>query len=210
MPKLILASRSPRRRSLLHSLGVEFEVQIANVDETPLPGESPTAMVERLSRLKAAAVAAVSPGSVVVAADTVVVLDDKILGKPIDVDEARTMLMALRGRMHQVHTAVTVRRDDRSITEISTSHVTMRAYSPGQLEAYLATGDPLDKAGAYAIQHPAFAPVKRWEGCYTSIMGLPLGLTERLLNAVGLITLGHAVLACRLLTGERCCLDARR
>jgi septum formation protein len=194
----------------LHSLGVEFEVQTADVDETPLADECPGSTVERLSRLKAATVAVAHPGSVVLAADTVVVLDDKILGKPSDTGEARTMLVALRGRTHLVHTAVTVGCDGRFLTETSTSRVTMRAYSPQQLDVYLATGDPLDKAGAYAIQHPEFAPVKRWEGCYTSIMGLPLGLTERLLNAAGLTTSRHAALVCRALIGDGCCLDAHR
>ena len=203
---LILASQSPRRRALLASLGVLFTVVVADADETPLPGESPDALVERLSRLKAAAIAKERPDCTILAADTVVALDGSLLGKPVDAAEACAMLRVLRGRAHQVHTAVTVVSSGYRATELSTSHVTMHAYGEEQIVAYVATGDPLDKAGAYAIQHPGFAPVRRWEGCYSAIMGLPLGVTARLLRAAGVRVPEDAAQACRRLSVV-CCLD---
>lgn len=202
---LILASGSPRRRALLAALGLTFAVDSADVDETPLPGESPGALVCRLCRAKAEAVALRHPGAVVLAADTVVALQGTLLGKPADSEEAAAILRALRNRTHQVHTAVCVARDGELTARLCVCDVTMRAYSDAEIAAYVATGDPLDKAGAYAIQHPAFSPVARWEGCYAGIMGLPLRLAADLLRAAGVAVPADVAAACEALSGQRCC-----
>jgi septum formation protein len=202
---LILASGSPRRQALLAALGVEFAVDTADVDETPAAGEAPDALVCRLCRAKARAVAARRPGATVLAADTVVALEGTLLGKPADAAEALAMLRVLRGRTHQVYTAVCVAAGDALSTRLSVSHVTMRAYAEEELGAYVKSGDPLDKAGAYAIQHERFAPVARWEGCYPSIMGLPLKLTVELLGEAGIAVRADAAAACERIGGAACC-----
>lgn len=207
MPELVLASRSPRRQELLAGLGLIFAVDAAEVDESPRPAEPADAMVVRLSRCKAAMVAGRHPGALVLAADTAVVLDGVIFGKPADAAEATAMLVALRGRTHRVHTAVTLARPGHLCTRISTSAVTMRGYSDAEIAAYVATGDPLDKAGAYAIQHPLFAPVAAWEGCYTGIMGLPLRLVREMLAGAGVATPGDVVAVCRGLHAAACCAE---
>jgi septum formation protein len=191
---LILASASPRRRELLAELGVPFAVRSASVDETPQPGESPEALVRRLSRAKALAVAAQSaasaPGAIILAADTTVVLDGEILGKPADVAEATAMLRRLRGGAHTVLTAIALldTGDNRLITDLAVTRVTMRDYSDDEIAAYVASGDPFDKAGGYAIQHAGFQPVASIQGSYTNVVGLPL---EQV--AAGLRQLGLAV-----------------
>ncbi len=205
VPDLILASQSPRRQQLLAALGLTFIVDAADVDETPLPGEEPDAMVCRLCRVKAQAVAERCPGRVVLAADTTVVLDGALLGKPANSAEAVTMLRALRGRTHQVFTAVCVAADGTLMSRFSRSDVIMRPYSDAEIAAYVATGDPLDKAGAYAIQHPLFAPVAAWEGCYAGIMGLPLRLVKAMLAEAGVKAPGDVTAVCRGLNGGRCC-----
>lgn len=205
MSELILASRSPRRQQLLTALGLAFDIDAADVDETPLPDEAPAALACRLCRAKAAAVAHHHPGAVVLAADTMVALDAELLGKPADPDEAVAMLRALRGRTHQVYTAVSVARDGAIDARLSVCDVTMRPYSDAEIAAYVATGDPLDKAGAYAIQHPLFSPVAAWEGCYTAIMGLPLALTREMLAAAGVRGVGDVVAVCRRLHAGECC-----
>ena len=204
-PQIILASRSPRRQALLAALGVRCTVDAADVDETPLPGEAPDALVCRLSQVKAAAVAARHPEGVILAADTLVTLDGRLLGKPADTDEAVAMLRALRGRTHHVFTAVCVAADGRPTARLSTSTVTMRPYADAEIAAYVATGDPLDKAGAYAIQHPVFAPVAAWEGCYASIMGLPLRLVREMLEDAGVAVRGDVAAVCGTLNGGECC-----
>lgn len=195
---------------MLAALGLTFIVEAADVDETPLPGERPDALVCRLCRVKAQAVAARHPTAMILAADTVVALDAAVLGKPADPPEAVTMLRALRGRTHQVYTAVCVATDDTLTTRLSTSDVTMRSYSEAEIAAYVATGDPLDKAGAYAIQHPSFAPVAAWDGCYAGIMGLPLRLVSEMLAAVGVPIPGDVSAVCGGLNGGRCCTPAGR
>ncbi len=162
---LVLASQSPRRRQLLAALGLTFALDAADVDETPLPGEAPDALACRLCRAKAAAVTKRHPGATILAADTMVALDGLLLGKPADEFEATAMLRRLRGRTHQVYTAVCVAHEGALSARLSVSDVTMRAYSDAEIAAYVATGDPLDKAGAYAIQHPLFSPVAAWDGC---------------------------------------------
>jgi MAF protein len=202
---LILASQSPRRRALLAALGLSFVVDAAAVDETPQRDETPGDLVCRLGRVKALAVAERHPGAVVLAADTVVALDGALLGKPADPDEAWVMLRALRGRTHQVYTAVTVAKAGGVRSRLSTCHVTMRPYSDAEIAAYVASGDPLDKAGAYAIQHPLFAPVAGWEGCYSAIMGLPLGVAADLLREAGLAVSVDVATTCERI-GGKCCL----
>lgn len=178
--RLILASQSPRRRQLVAALGYPYTSIVSGVDETERPGEDPAVYVLRLARDKATAVAAaLQPAGaervLVLAADTTVALDGRILGKPGDAAEAGTMLRVLRGRTHQVHTAqclleVGGLRND----AIHTAHVTMRDYSDTDIDAYIATGDPFDKAGAYAIQDEVFRPVSGLDGCYLAVMGLSL------------------------------------
>jgi septum formation protein len=205
MTDFVLASKSPRRRQLLESLGLEFEVEAADVDETPFAGEAPDALVCRLCRDKAAAVALRHAGRVVLAADTLVVLEGALLGKPADPLEAVAMLSALRDRVHVVYTAVCVMRDGRAETRVSATDVTMRAYTDAEIEAYVETGDPLDKAGAYGIQDPRFAPVASWDGCYSAVMGLPMGLAAEMLRAAGVIAPEGVTHSCESMTGDRCC-----
>lgn len=205
-PSFVLASRSPRRRELLGRLGLDFTVDVADVDESSFPGEPPEALVCRLCRAKAAAVADHHAGEVVLAADTIVVLDGVILGKPRDPLDAVAMLSALRDRVHVVYTAVCVIYDGRATTRLSATDVTMRAYADAEIEAYVETGDPLDKAGAYGIQDPRFAPVAAWDGCYSAVMGLPLGLAAELLAEAGVGVSEEVSAACRSITGDRCCL----
>lgn len=205
MTAFVLASRSPRRRQLLASLGLRFEVDAADVDETPLAGEAPDALVCRLCREKAAAVASRHAGRAVLAADTLVVLDGVLLGKPADPLEAVAMLSALRDRVHVVYTAVCVMRDGQAETRVSATDVTMRAYTDAEIEAYVETGDPLDKAGAYGIQDPRFAPVAAWDGCYSAVMGLPMRLAAELLRGAGVTAPVDVTGACEAMTGDRCC-----
>ncbi len=204
-PVLILASQSPRRRALLAALGLTFTIDAADVDETPLPGERPDAMVCRLCRAKAQTVAGRHPGALVLAADTVVVLEDRLLGKPADAAEAAAMLRSLAGRPHTVFTAVALARNGAVEARLNASQVTMRDYSEAEIAAYVASGDPLDKAGAYAIQHPSFSPVAAWAGCYAGIMGLPLRLTCEMLAEAGVSVPGNAAEVCRGLNGGGCC-----
>lgn len=187
---LILASASPRRRELLARLGLPFEVRAAQVDETPHPGETAEDFVRRLSREKALVVAAqVESGAIILAADTAVVLDGAILSKPADADEATDMLRRLRGRTHTVLTAITLldTATGTLITDLATTTVTMRDYTDEEIAAYVASGDPLDKAGAYAIQHPDFHPVAAIEGSYTNVVGLPLEQVVAALERLGVL-----------------------
>ncbi len=176
-PLIFLASNSPRRRQLIALTGWNFQVNPANVDESQLPGEDPRSYVLRLAETKARAVTGMVPvGAVILAADTIVVDGNEILGKPQDEADARRILVQLRGRSHQVYTALAVLdpRSGRLEMDLCVSQVPMRAYADEELEAYLKSGDPFDKAGAYAIQHPDFHPVVNFNGCYASVMGLPL------------------------------------
>jgi septum formation protein len=174
---LVLASGSPRRRELLGLGDWEYSVVVSDVDETQKPGETPNDYVQRLSREKARAVAArVDPDCIVIAADTAVVDGPEILGKPKDTADAERMLRQLRGRVHQVYTGLTVLRpmDEKMVTELCVTDVPMRSYSDEEITAYVNSGDPMDKAGAYAIQHPEFKPVESLGGCRASVMGLPM------------------------------------
>jgi septum formation protein len=202
---LVLASNSPRRQALLRSLEVNFSVDSADVDETSLAGEAPDVLVCRLCRAKAQAVAERHPGAPILAADTVVALEGRLLGKPADTAEAKAMLRALRDRTHPVYTAVCVAAGGELRSGLSISQVTMRPYTDEEIDAYVDSGDPLDKAGAYAIQHSRFSPVARWEGCYPSIMGLPLRLAAELLADAGIAVPGNVAAVCERLSGAACC-----
>ncbi len=188
--RLILASQSPRRRELLGLTGLSFDVITADINETPHHGEPARAYTIRLSQEKARAVLDMLPvkdHALVLAADTTVADDNTILGKPADAVDARSMLRQLRGRVHQVYTALTVieTATGQGVTEISCTDVPMRSYSDSEIEAYIASGDPFDKAGSYAIQNTDFNPVPALSGCYANVMGLPLCHVIRALRAFG-------------------------
>ncbi|HEX6996513.1 MAG TPA: Maf family protein [Gammaproteobacteria bacterium] len=182
-----LASASPRRSELLRQIGVRFEVRPAAVDESRGSAETPAEYVVRLALAKAAAVAS-DPQTTVLAADTAVVLRERIFGKPADAREAEAMLAELSGRTHRVLTAVAVRRGDRAEALLSTSDVRMRAITPRERRAYCASGEPLDKAGAYAIQGLAAVFVEHLSGSFSGVMGLPLFETAELLRRFGVPT----------------------
>jgi len=204
---IILASASPRRRELLGLLGLPFVVRTVEVDETPRPGETPEVLVARLSATKAAAVARGLKDGLVVAADTVVVVDGEVLGKPRDAAQAVEMLRRLRDRVHAVHSGVTVvdAASGRAAIHLSDTAVWMRDYGDAEIAAYVAGGDPLDKAGAYAIQHADFHPVARIEGCFTGVVGLPLGALSDGLAHFGVTLPVDLATVCRGWTGFPCC-----
>lgn len=185
---IILASGSPRRRDLLQHAGYTFERSTADIDESVLPGEPPVDYILRVSYEKAEAVRRQVPmGSIIITADTSVVDGDDILGKPQDETEAIAMLQRLRGRTHQVMTAFTVLDTATNTLKQSwvSTDVEMRPYSDAEIVDYVASGDPMDKAGAYAIQNPDFAPVARIAGCYANVVGLPLCRLVAVLKAFG-------------------------
>jgi septum formation protein len=188
-PRVILASQSPRRRDLLSLIGIPHTVRPADIDESAHPGESPLECVERLARDKAERIArdegGASAGAVIIAADTIVVIDDRILNKPVDVADARAMLRLLQGRTHHVHTAVSVARDTRRAAEVASVRVRFRSLSEPEIDAYIATGEPMDKAGAYGIQGYGATIVDHIDGDFFAVMGLPLVAVVRLLGEVG-------------------------
>jgi septum formation protein len=186
---LLLASNSPRRKQLLALGGWEFTTAPADLDESSLPGETPRDYVLRLAEAKARVSARqAGPEQLVIGSDTAVIIDSDILGKPADSAEATAMLRRLRGRTHQVFTGIAVFSvaDGRLAMDLCITDVPMRAYSDEEIRTYVATGDPLDKAGAYAIQHPVFQPVASMSGCFASVMGLPLCHLARLLKEFGM------------------------
>ena len=187
--ELILASGSPRRRELLALGGWRFAVQAADLDESQNAGEPHQVYVRRLAESKARAVAqAVGAGVPVVAADTIVVDGQDVLGKPADEADAYTTLQRLCGHIHQVYTAVSVLEpgSGKQLTELCCTDVPMRDYSDEEIRHYIASGDPFDKAGGYAIQHNGFRPVENLAGCYANVVGLPLCHLSRLLAKLGL------------------------
>lgn len=171
--KLILASQSPRRKELLGLFGLPFTVRVADIDESMDPSLPPAQEVARVSGVKARAVER-GPEDIVIAADTIVVLGDRVLGKPTDAAHAEEMLTALSGRSHQVMTGVTVLRGDRAITTTEITDIHFRPLSPGEIRRYIATGDPMDKAGAYGIQNGAALFAEKMHGDYYNVMGLPV------------------------------------
>ena len=205
--RLILASNSPRRRELLNLGGWEYDIRPAHVEETPRQGEKPAGYVGRLAQEKARTCArSAHPGETIIAADTTVVLDGDILGKPADEQEAAAMLRRLRGRSHQVCTGIVVLDVDTGacIPDLCVTSVPMRDYTEEELLAYAASGDPLDKAGAYAIQHAGFHPVEKLAGCYANVVGLPLCHLERMLRRLGLPAQSALPQACQAALGYQC------
>jgi septum formation protein len=182
---IVLASGSPRRKQLLEMLHIPFRVITPDVDEHVHPGESPQQYVTRLSRAKAEAVAQRAAGDVILAADTTVVLDGRIFEKPTSPADAVRMLLELQGRTHEVLTSVAVARDGEVAQALDVSRVTFRPVDRGTVEAYVATGEPLDKAGAYAIQGLGAPLIDRVEGDFFGVMGLPLRLALDLLARFG-------------------------
>ena len=180
---IILASQSPRRRELLGLFHVPFTVRVADIDETMDPNKAPFDEVARVSRCKALAVER-SPGDIVIAADTIVVCQDRVLGKPHDPDEAKQMLRLLSGRDHQVMTGMTVAKDQTvcSITEVTNIH--FRELSDREIEAYVASGEPMDKAGSYGIQGGAALFAEKMVGDYYNVMGLPVCRLWQLLHDI--------------------------
>lgn len=182
-PELVLASQSPRRSELIGRLGVTFETIPANIDESYRDGEAPDEHAERLAREKALAIAAARPEALVIGSDTIVVLGDEVLGKPRGTADAVEMLVRLSGREHEVHTGVAVARGDQVESGLERVRVRFRPLSRQACEAYVATGEPMDKAGAYGIQGFGSAIVEGITGDYFAVMGLPvvrmLGLIER-------------------------------
>ncbi len=204
---LVLASNSPRRRQLLGLGNWDFIVNVADIDETQLAGETPKEYVLRLAQEKALAVKdKVSVESIVIGSDTTVVLDDAILGKPVDEEDAERMLKKLRGRTHQVYTGIALYRvqDGKMLTELSITDVPMRDYSDDEIRAYIETGDPMDKAGAYAIQHPEFQPVHSMQGCYASVMGLSMCHVLRALQKFDISPAADVPAACQTLLNYQC------
>lgn len=185
--KLILASGSPRRNELLRLFGIPFSKQPADIDETKFESESPRQYVERMASEKGAALENLAD-EVVLSADTIVDLDGLVLGKPVDEDDARRILKLMHGKTHNVHTALSSHNGDQGTiaSEVCLTEVTMRDYSDEEIETYLARGDYMDKAGAYAIQDSQFNPVEKIEGCYANVMGLPLCHVYRLFRQAGL------------------------
>jgi len=196
-PSILLASTSPRRQQLLSWTGWQFVTCPAPVDETPFAGEKPAGYVRRLAESKGrAALAQADPDTFVLAADTIVVDGDELLGKPRDAAEATAMLVRLRGHTHQVLTALAVFAPPnwRMSIDLCVANVPMRAYRDEEIAVYVASGDPLDKAGAYAIQNPEFHPVTGFNGCYACVVGLPLcHLLRTMLRIVGKASLDEPV-----------------
>lgn len=209
--RLLLASNSPRRRELLNLSQWSFQVVMGEVNEHPLPSERSSEYVLRLAQEKTKSGAAHgNVGDLVIAADTAVVDRENgaelILGKPQDALEARSMLYWLRGRVHRVYSGVAVLRigDINPLSDVCITDVPMRNYSDEEIEAYVATGDPLDKAGAYAIQHPVFKPVERLQGCYANVMGLPLCHLTRLMMQMDETPPTDITAACQQALGYHC------
>ena len=187
MNKLILASKSPRRRELLDRLGLAHTVISIDTDEWYPDDLSPVGIVSHISREKAAAAATmVAPEDVVITADTMVFLDDQRLGKPQDEADALRMLTALQGRRHTVCTGVTVRQGDRVLTESEATGVVFRPAEESELRAYIATGEPMDKAGSYGVQGKGALLVERLEGDFFNVMGLPVLRLSRMLAQFGI------------------------
>ncbi len=182
MPHLILASASPRRAELLRNAGIPFEVDPANVEEAPEPGEPPLEYAKRLARDKARVVLARRPGAVVLGADTVVVVDNHLLEKPADAEDAARMLRLLSGKTHQVLTGVCVASSELERTDAEVTEVAFVAMTEQEIADYVASGEPMDKAGAYGIQGMASRWVERIKGCYFNVVGLPVSRVYRMLR----------------------------
>jgi MAF protein len=209
---LTLASNSPRRRELIALGGWMFHVRPVDIDETPRPGEPPADYVMRMAVTKArTAGERLNPGGIAVAADTTVVADGEILGKPADERAAVEMLWRLRGQIHLVHTAIAVIRKDETdpLTDLCTTEVPMREYGDEEIFAYIRSGDPFDKAGGYAIQHNGFRPVAALDGCYANVVGLPLCHLVRTLAKLNLPAAADVPANCQRALDYDCPVHAR-
>jgi septum formation protein len=210
--QLYLASNSPRRKELLSLIGWEFNLLTAQVDETPLPNEDGREYVKRIAKSKSlAATHKIGVNGVIIAADTAVISHGKngkakIYGKPKNQIEAIEMLRKLRGHTHQVLTAISIlrTRDSTILFDCCTTDVPMRSYSDEEIHAYIDSGDPMDKAGAYAIQHAGFHPVEEMQGCYANVMGLPLCHLTRSLIQLGITPKNNVPQACQVALGYNC------
>ncbi|TFH74764.1 septum formation inhibitor Maf [Gammaproteobacteria bacterium LSUCC0112] len=188
---LVLASASPRRRELLTQIGVGFEIIVHDLDESLFPGESPVDYVCRLARAKALAVSQndlAVKGRPVLGADTIVVIDDLVLGKPSDEHDAHRMLSLLSGREHEVMTAVCICQGEQSALELSRTYVTFKPMSAAEISSYWRSGEPQGKAGAYAVQGLGALFIESLHGSYSGVVGLPIYETARLLTAFGITT----------------------
>jgi septum formation protein len=181
---LVLASQSPRRAEILRQAGIPFVVRPANVDESVIPGEAPTAYVERLAFAKACAAQALSEETVL-GADTTVVIDGEILAKPEDAADARRMLSLLAGRQHEVLTGICLKRGDTVIGDHAITRVRFAPMTTREIDDYVASGEPMDKAGAYGIQGLASKFIESIEGCYFNVVGLPVALLYRRMSMWG-------------------------
>jgi septum formation protein len=202
-PLLVLASSSPRRHELLRYLGEPFIIDPSTIDETPAPGVLPADMALSLAERKAIDVARRHPDAVVIGADTLVDLRGHILNKPVDAADAIRMLRALSGNTHQVHSGIAVWRAGSVYRRVVSARVTMRAATDEAISAYVAGGEPLDKAGAYAAQGEGAVFIERVEGSYLAVVGLPLLALQALLLEAGVPVRGDMALAARLEAGEQ-------
>jgi len=185
MTRLVLASASPRRAALLREAGWAFEVAPVDLDETLRPGETAQAYVERLAQAKAAAAASKDPEAVVLGADTTVVVQGQVLGKPLDNADAARMLRLLSGRTHDVLTGICLRKGLRSLVHVESSRVRIAALSDAEIEWYIGTGEPFDKAGGYAVQGLASRFIEAVDGSYSNVVGLPVASVNSLLKQLG-------------------------
>ena len=197
MQRIILASASPRRAELLRAAGIECDVIPADIDERVLPSETPDAYVRRVAEAKAHALVGRVEGRVVLAADTTVVIDNEMLGKPLDDQDAKRMLRLLSGRCHEVITGVTVLVRTEMMTMVASTSVEFAELTDDEIDWYVATGEPRDKAGAYAIQGYASRFVTRVNGSYSNVVGLPIGLVYEMLRATTPCTCRGTASRCR-------------
>ena len=184
LPKLVLASGSPRRSEIMNSVGWEFTKDVPDIDESERDGENAESYVQRLAKEKAEAVAASHPGEIVLAADTTVVLEDRIIGKPTDLPDARRMLEMLSGNWHEVLTGIAVMANGTSTVGMQRTRVKFAPMNDAELDFLVAVGDPLDKAGAYAVQAQAALFIEGIEGDYWNVVGLPISLVYEMVGRV--------------------------
>jgi septum formation protein len=206
MTRILLASNSARRRQLITLTGWEVTYTSADIDESRQPDEPARQYVARLAHEKASRALQTTHEEVILAADTIVVDHETIYGKPSDNEEARKILLSLRGHIHQVMTAITLvdRENDIRITNLCESSVPMRQYTATELDTYILSGDPMDKAGAYAIQNREFHPVEAFNGCFASVMGIPLCHLERSALKLGLSVKEGLANRCQATLGYHC------
>ena len=180
LPKIILASGSPRRAEILNSVGWNFEKHVADIDESELAGETPENYVQRLAKTKAETIAGDFPDKIILGADTTVVIDEQIIGKPANLDDARRMLKMLSGKWHEVLTGIALVENEKTVVGIQSTKVKFAEMNENEIEFLVEKGSPLDKAGAYAVQAQAALFIEKIEGDYWNVVGLPVNLLHRL------------------------------